>query len=80
MEYKILTKQYSWDLAKAVQEHIDEGWRPQGGIAINITTMDSYYPSPMISNQEYCQAMVREHVIPIEMYMAEYEKEEKREE
>jgi len=77
MEYKILIKQYPWDLAVEVQDHIDKGWRPQGGVAINITTRDSYYASPMISNQEYCQAMVREpEAIPAGMFMAEYKKEE----
>jgi len=49
MEYKILTANVFIELTNKVNMHIQEGWKPQGGVAIVSAQFESYY-----------QAMIRE--------------------
>jgi Domain of unknown function (DUF1737) len=50
MRYKILESKYMYTLMERVQEHIDGGWRPQGGVG--------YQPIGM--SDKWYQAMVKE--------------------
>jgi hypothetical protein len=51
MEYKVIEARAAQQLEQAVNEHIQEGWEPLGGVAVGFTDLANYWT--------YCQAMVR---------------------
>jgi hypothetical protein len=51
MEYKIVEALEAKKLQQAVNEHIQDGWEPLGGVAIGCSSISV--------NWTYCQAMVR---------------------
>lgn len=42
MEYLILLNDDYKELYKAVQEHLDDGWKLQGGVSCGISESDEY--------------------------------------
>jgi hypothetical protein len=51
MEYKVIEARTGQQLEEAVNEHIQEGWEPRGGVALGFNSLGNYWT--------YCQAMVR---------------------
>ena len=35
MEYKVIKEQYAIHIEKQVNEHLDKGWRLQGGVSVS---------------------------------------------
>jgi hypothetical protein len=54
MTYQVVEAQTAGQLQESVQALIDEGWEPQGGVAVAIDP-HSYAAAP----SWYCQAMIR---------------------
>ena len=67
MQYKCIVKETVEDLIKTVNQLIEEGWKPQGGVSISECFLPSAYNSSYsyqdISSSDcvcYAQAMVKE--------------------
>lgn len=54
MEYTVVYGQDVYDLEKSVQEHLEEGWMPQGGLVL-VTSQGRY---ATVVDATY-QAMIR---------------------
>ncbi len=55
MKYKIVTEISPYFLSLAVNDEIERGWKPQGGVAITKSLEEEYQAKYM-----FAQAMVKE--------------------
>jgi hypothetical protein len=55
MDYQVISRRTISDLANAVKDALENGWRPQGGIAIAVWAGEGFLKTPT----EYAQAVVR---------------------
>ena len=49
LEYTIVRSDSSFDLSKTVNEYIRRGWKPQGGVAVDIA-FGSFYQAMVKNN------------------------------
>ncbi len=50
MHYTVITNNSLDEMEKKVQELLDVGWRPQGGICVGIEENYTYYYQAMVSD------------------------------
>jgi hypothetical protein len=55
MEYQVISRRTISDLANAVRDALQAGWKPQGGVAIAVWAGEGFLKTPT----EYAQAVVR---------------------